>query len=406
VATLVLADNEAQANALEIAAVEAASLVGVHARQIERLELTAHLDRALEFLPTPRQLQERHAAGLGLTAPELAVLLATTKLELQRSLAASDLPDDPALRQVLLDYFPPALRDPERFPVDEHALRREIIATCVANAVVNRAGISFLSRLGDETGESLPALARAHIVARDVFGVTELWDAVDELDLRVPASTQDTMFLMLRRLVERAARWIVRHGGAPELGPAIDCRRDGVARVMAELPGLLTGPAAHRLDADATRLTDDGVPPDLAISVAAAEFALGALPATELAARHSVDAVVVTRIGFVIAERLDLDRLLEHIAALPRGDRWQTEARAALRDEFHDSHEELIAAVLTGTRDAPAETRVDAWLDANREVVERFRHVRADIESTGVFDLATLAVARRAMRELATTCTR
>jgi glutamate dehydrogenase len=95
-----------------------------------------------------------------------------------------------------------------------------------------------------------------------------------------------------------------------------------------------------------------------------------------------------------------------HIAALPRGDRWQTEARAALRDEFHDSHEELIAAVLTGTRDAPAETRVDAWLDANREVVERFRHVRADIESTGVFDLATLAVARRALRELATTCTR
>ena len=124
---------------------------------------------------------------------------------------------------------------------------------------------------------------------------------------------------------------------------------------MAELPRLVTGPAAHRLDAGATTLTDDGVPADVATSVAAAEFALGALPATELAARHGVDAVAVARIGFVVAERLELDRLLQHIAALPRGDRWQTEARAALRDEFHDSHEGLTAAVLTVSDGNPRE---------------------------------------------------
>jgi glutamate dehydrogenase len=135
--------------------------------------------------------------------------------------------------------------------------------------------------------------------------------------------------------------------------------------------------------------------------VAAAEWALAALPATALAQQHGVDAVTVARVGFVLAERLELDRLLEHIAGLPRGDRWQTEARAALRDDFHDSHEALIDAVLADPDGDDVDSRVNAWLAAHGPAVERFRHVVDDVETTGVFDLATLAVARRALRELA-----
>ena len=111
VADLVLADNEAQANALEIAVVEAALLVGVHARQIERLEQSADLDRALEALPTPKQLQERHAAGLGLTAPSSRCCSPTRSSSSQRALVASDVPDDPYLARRFVDYFPPELRD-------------------------------------------------------------------------------------------------------------------------------------------------------------------------------------------------------------------------------------------------------------------------------------------------------
>ncbi len=219
VADLVLADNDAQANALEIAAVEAPELVGVHARQMERLEQTAGLDRALEALPTGKVLQERHAAGRGMTSPELAVLLAYTKLELQRALVASDVPDDPYLHPELVGYFPPSLRTGFDDEIAAHPLRREIVATVVANAVVNRAGISFLSRLCDETGLSLPVLARAHVIARDVFDAADTWSAIDALDLVVPAAVQDEMFLLVRRLVERAARWLVRHVDPLDLRP-------------------------------------------------------------------------------------------------------------------------------------------------------------------------------------------
>ena len=251
VAALVLADNEAQANALEIASVEAPALVGVHARQMERLEQTGQLDRALEALPTAKALQERHAAGQGLTTPELAVLLAYTKLELDRALVASDVPDDPYFHSDLVAYFPTLLGGDLVPVMAAHPLRREIVATAVANAVVNRAGISFLSRLSDETGASFARLARAHVIARDVFDATSAWSAIDALDLVCPAHTQDEMFLTVRRLIERAARWLVGEvADGDELRAAVDRFAPGVRAVVAALPDLLVGAAAEALAAE------------------------------------------------------------------------------------------------------------------------------------------------------------
>ena len=402
VADLVLADNVAQANALEIAAVEAATLVGVHARQMDRLEQNAGLDRALEALPTAKVLQERHAAGRGLTSPELAVLLAYTKLELQRALVASDLPDDPYLDDSLVDYFPPDLRRGYEAAMASHPLRREIIATVASNAVVNRAGISFLSRLTDETGIPLALLARAHIVARDVYDAVAIWAEIDALDLVCPAAIQDEMFLTVRRLVERSARWLVRHADGLALGPTITRFRPGVQAVVAELPALLIGAAADALATETDRLRSLGVPEELARRVAGSEAALAAIPAAELAGRADAEPLVVARVQFVVNDRLGLDRLRGHVAALPRSDRWQTEARAALRDDFSESQHALAEAVLRETDTAASpDARVERWLQAHAAAVERYRQVVDDVDAAGVFDLAALAVARRALRELA-----
>jgi glutamate dehydrogenase len=402
IAALVLADNEAQANALEIAGVEAPALVGVHARQMERLERSRHLDRALEGLPSPKVLQERHAAGLGLTSPELAVLLALTKLELERELVSSDVPDDPYLHRALVGYFPAGVRDDFVPAIDEHPLRREIVAADVANAVVNRAGISFLSRLNDETGVALPQLTRAHIIAREVFGAANVWSAIDALDLVVPAEVQDEMFLSVRRLVERATRWLVRQHEALELGPTIERLAPDVQEIVAGLPELLVGVAATALASEAARLRAAGVPTTLSVRVASNELAVAALPATALAAAHGEDPLAVARLNFVLADRLGLDWLRGRIAALPRADRWQTEARAALRDDFYDSQRALTDAALRATSPSlPAETRADEWLAAHRDEVTRYQEVVNDIETAGEFDLAALAVARRALCEFA-----
>ena len=326
VADLVLADNDAQTNALEIAGVEAPTLVGVHARQIERLEHAGIVDRQLEGLPDPKALQERHAAGQGLTAPELAVLMAFTKLELERELVRSDVPDDPYVRVALHDYFPTVLRNRFAAQIDDHRLRRELVATALANSLVNRAGISFLSRMADEIGVGAAMLTRAHVAACDVFDVASTWSAIDALDLVVPAITQDEMFLASRRLVERSARWLVRHarvGGEMDLATTVARYREPVETVLALLPRHVVGDDARLLAAEVERLTAVGVPSDLAARVGSFAVALGALAVADVAASTARPVEEVAGAYFAIADRLRLGWLRDRIAALhaPTGGR-------------------------------------------------------------------------------------
>jgi glutamate dehydrogenase len=210
------------------------------------------------------------------------------------------------------------------------------------------------------------------------------------------------MFLSVRRLVERAARWLVRHRDGLALGPTIEEFRPGVQAVVAALPDLLTATATAALAEETGRLRANGVPAALAQLVASSEAALAALPAADLATRMDADPLAVARVQFVLNEELGLDGLRAHIAALPRTDRWQTEARAALRDDFYESQHALAEAVLreneVGT--SPDE-QVAAWLAAHTDDVERYQQVVRDVETAGGFDLAALAVARRALRELA-----
>ena len=171
VAALVLRDNYDQAQALTSSATQAASMAEVHERYVRSLEQAGVLNRELEFLPSIEAFEERAAAGGGLTAPEFAILLSHTKVALSQALLASDLPDDPYLAGELALYFPTRLR--ERFPeqLERHSLRREIIATRIANDLVNRAGTTFLYRLGDETGAAPDEIARAYTAAREVAGL-------------------------------------------------------------------------------------------------------------------------------------------------------------------------------------------------------------------------------------------
>src|SRR5262249_33971977 len=205
-----------------------------------------------------------------------------------------------------LAYFPTAVR--ERFAdlVERHELRREIVATTVANAVVNRAGISYVSRLSDETGADLPRLARAHVAARDTFGMVELWTAIDALDLRVPAATQDSLFLLVRRMVERAARWLVRHGAPLDLAATVSRYRDPVESLVDRAPDLALGDAAAAFAATIDRLAADGVPDALARRVAALEISTDALPIAAVAEASGASIDDVARVHFALGTRLRL----------------------------------------------------------------------------------------------------
>jgi glutamate dehydrogenase len=366
-----------------------------------RLEDKGLLDREIEFLPSTDAMEARQVSRKGLTEPELATLLAYTKIVLAEEVKASDLPDDPYLADRLVNYFPSQLREryPDRMP--EHPLRREIIGTVVVNRFVNAAGISCFHRLSAETGASAPDVIRAHIAARAIFGGDALDARIRELDYQIDAQTQTRLRVEVRTLAERATRWLVNNRRRPvDIGAAVSQLAAGVQAVEAAMPELLTGRDAEALANRLKGYRAAGVPDDLARAVAALPPAYAGLTIVQTADREGLDVVKVAEVHFALGQRLGLDRLLTRIIELPRDDRWQTMARAALRDDLHAVHASLTAQVLATSR-AEAQTARDLvanWEKANPAVPESVRLLRSVTASRA--DLARTSVGLRIVRAL------
>jgi glutamate dehydrogenase len=404
VARLVLRDNYQQTQALSNAVAQAASMVDVHARYIRALEHAGKLNRSLEFLPDEEALAERKSNGMGLTAPEFAVMLAYTKITLYRELLDSDVPEDSYLSSELERYFPTPLRERFRDRMKEHRLRREIIATSVVNDMVNRCGTSFTFRLEEETGAPPPQIARAYTAAREIFGMRDLWAEIEALDSRVEARTQIRMLLDARRLVERATRWLLRNRRPPlEIAATVSYFSEGMAELSRRIPEFLLDGARDELERAAEQLAEANVPPELARRVATLNTMFSALDIVDTADATDQPVETAAEAYFTLGDRLKLHWLRHHVEALPRDNRWRALARAALRDDLYGQHAELNAEILRATPDdLPPAERIDAWVDAHRGSVERVLQVLTDINASGAFDLATLSVALREIRNLIT----
>ncbi len=402
VATLVLRDNYEQNVALASSVLLSPSLLHVHEDWMQRLERGGLLDRALEFLPDSEEVAERVSHNGGLTAPELSVLMAYTKIVLADELLATDLPDDPFLVIDLFEYFPEPMRERYAEQIRAHPLRREIVVTQTVNYLVNGAGITYFHRLSEETGASAEELVRANFVAREIFGSRPFVDAVYAQDNQVPAEVQMQMRVAMRTLVERASRWLVVNRRPPlDSAQTVDFFRTDVQRVMDALPDMLVGAEQAAYDERLGDLVASGVPDDLARATAALPLAYAALHLVETAHRHGTDPLDVGRVHFVLGERLGLTVLADSILRLPRQDRWQAMARAALRDELYAVHGTLTAQVLEHTDPSTsAQDRVGAWQKEESAVVDRAVATLEEICSDGKADLARMSVALRVVRGL------
>jgi glutamate dehydrogenase len=405
VAHLVLKDNYAQTLAISNALALAHPMVDVHARYIAALEHAGSLNRELEFLPGEETLVERKSEGGGLTAPEFAILLSYSKITLYKALRDSDLPEDSYLAVELERYFPTPLRERFRDRMREHRLRREIIATSVVNDLVNRGGPSFIFRLGEETGAPPAEISRAYTAACEVFDMRSLWSEIESLDNEVEAQMQTRMLLDWRKLVERATRWFLRNRRPPlDIEGTVSYFSEGVSELSRRVLELLLDSDREATQKATEGLVEGNVPRDLAQRVATLNTMFSALDIVDVAAGTEESLEGTAEVYFALGDRLKLHWLRGHVERLPRENRWQALARAALRDDLYKGQAELTAEILRNTpNDLPASERLDAWVDDNRGPVERTLQVLADINASGAFGLATLSVALREIRNLITT---
>ncbi|WP_406047711.1 NAD-glutamate dehydrogenase [Kribbella sp. NBC_00889] len=402
VAGLVLKSNYRQNVALANGVAQAPALMHVHQDWVRRLEKQGLLNRELEFLPSVAEFKRRKADGRGLTSPELSVLIAYTKIVLAAELLKTSLPDDHYLAHKLSSYFPKAIQERFAEQIQSHQLRREIITTQVVNEFVNTSGITAYHRLSLETGGTVEDVVRANLAASRIFAQPELLSGNAALDNIVDAGTQTHMRLETRTLVERATRWLVSSQRPPvDIEELIEFFGPGIAKLTAALPDVLRGRELGLFEQRREALVQKGVSPEFATRIAVLPPAYAGLGVVETASRDNLDILEVAKVHFALGERLQLGRFLERIINLPRTDRWQTMARAALRDDLHAVHARLTRQVLatTDATDEP-EDRVITWQDQNEAALSRAATMLEEIVETEGPELAHLSVGLRLVRTL------
>ncbi len=400
VGELVLHDNYFQTQALSLARTRTASWLDAEARLMRHLERAGRLNRVIEFLPSDEDIDIRRAAGGGLSAPERAVLMAYSKMWLYDVLQGSDLPDHPFVADGLPGYFPQPLRVRCGAAMPRHPLRREILATVHANALINRAGVTFVHRLAEETGAEPLAVVWASLVARAVYRLDALWQEVDGLDARVPHETQAALFAAFAQLHERATLWFLRQR-VSDVPAAVERFRTAVDALAPEVDGLQTEESAREAGQQQQAFVDAGVPEALARTAAGVPARVSLLDIAEVATASNCDARLAARVYFALDQPLGYGWLQGGILGLPTQTHWQMLARATLLEELGQLRRRLTRSVLhDAAADANAEALIETWRAARQEALTRYNRVIADQVAAGSADLAMLSVGLKALGEV------
>jgi glutamate dehydrogenase len=403
VAQLVLADNARQTLALSVAERQTFERMSEYRRLIHRLETTGGLNRALEFLPDDEMLTERRAGGRGLTRPELSVLICTVKSQLKLALNSDDLARDPVARASLYQAFPQLLVEQHADALDTHRLRREIIATQVANDMVNLMGITFIDRMVQSTGATLIDLALAYITAREVFELNRHWSEIEALGARVAASVQLDMHAVLMRLVRRATRWFIRNRRINFM-PAQEVARfrTPLVQLYAELPQILDGRVRDEHERRRGELIDAGVPEGLANFVAASNVLYPALGVIDAALEIGMPVRKVAEVNIALMQILDLDLFARQIADLKVENHWQALARESFRDDLEWQLRKLTVGAMNHLCEkGDVGTCIKRWIEQQHVLVERWRALLTELNAADRKEFAVYSVAIRELLDLA-----
>ncbi len=399
VAAQVLTTNYAQNALLSNTLLTAPRMLPVHQRVIHWLEDRGDLVRALEDLPDDADLEARRAQGRGLTQPELAVVVAYSKLALKADLAGSTLADDPWFSSTLAEYFPTPVR--ERFPeaMETHPLRANLIINEVANSMVDRGGMTFAYRAMEETGADFEAIARAFTASREIFRIAEYSDAVRALDCHVAAHVQSELYMLFRRVLDRAVRHFLIYRPGLDLTGTIEKLTPLMTRLLEGMPGLLVGAELEQYDANRQAYREAGVGEELA------DWGAGLLPLVRMldvihvADRDQLDPHDVARLYFRAADMVGFTSLMSKVRGLSQADRWDSLARSSLREDLYAVLTDLVGVIVEqhGSADLP-NVDLDAWFAAGGEVGQRALDSLQGALAVDEPDLAVLSVAVRKLR--------
>ncbi|HJR73465.1 MAG TPA: NAD-glutamate dehydrogenase domain-containing protein [Luteimonas sp.] len=400
VAGLVLNDNYRQNQAISLMQRMSLTRLGSKQHFIRTLESQGLLDRQIEYLPSDAEIAERKARGLGLTRPELSVLLSYSKLVAFQQLLDSDVPEDPYLSKELVRYFPAPLQQKYTKAMEQHRLKREIIATAVTNSTINRMGATFLLRMQEDSGRTPGEVAKAFTITRETLDARDLWAQIDALDGKVAESVQIDALQVIWSLQRSFTRWLLaRPGAIPDIATAVERYHDGFRDIRAG-QGILPDSQRPVYEAALQDWAQKGLPADLGGQLAALPYLEPCCDIIELARERKLKTVDVAKVHYRLGDALRVPWLIEQIDDLTVDGRWHAVARGALRDELATQLRTLVGQVLSMPGKDP-DDKVRHWLQRDDQSLRFTLAMLNELATQKTLDYPTASVAVQRLSQLA-----
>ena len=401
VADLVLRNNYLQTQSISMSEIRSVERIDEIARLITNLESTGLLDREIEYLPEESAIDDRRARKQGFTRPELAVVLSYAKIDLYNGLIDSGASLVDFLIIDPLRYFPVELRRRYYEFVPGHRLSRQILATLVANDVVNRMGPAFVKRVQDDTGADIVTIARAYTVARKICRTGRLFNQIESLDNEIPARAQMSMMFEVSRTLRHACYWLIEQfGDELQIEPAVERLKESMTKIYRRAPATLSPSARDRQEKAAAEYIEMGVSEPLANRMSALLLTRVALDIADLSFVCKRDVLDTAKLYATFNQHLGLFWLHAGAEDLQVQGRWQAMARSNLREEFFRLRRELAQRLLVKRGKQPLTASIDKWLDEHNDAIVRFRSMVDEMKLHGDVDFATLSVAAQELRNL------
>lgn len=406
VAKLVLKNNYWQTQAISLALRQVVRNHDLYVRFIQKLEQTQRLNRKLEFIPDEKTLQERKGQSKTLTAPEMCVLLAYSKMALKDAILASQVPEDAYLSNIIITAFPAPIREKYTEQMLNHSLRREIIATQLSNVIINKMGMTYVTRMQEETGASVAVIVSAYAIAHEIFNAGVIWEQIEALDNVVAVETQMEMMLTVSRLLRRASRWLLRHHrNICNIQSIIDVYAPHIAALEDNIHLLVGGAAKNYVEGRFNFYLESNVPKELARRVAMNEVKFSLLDIISASQTAEISLERYAKTYFLLGFNLELAWLRASIMSQYEETHWEVLAKAALRDDI-DWQQRLLTVnvlVLYQTEDS-VENVIKTWLQEHEDLMQRWQGLLLELKSSNTIEFVKYAVAIRELTDLTQAC--
>lgn len=386
VSELVLEDNRLQSLALSIAEARGPKGLPGFVRTVEMLEASGRLDRAVEGLESSDMLLRRSADGRGLTRPELAVVLSMSKLSLQAAAEELQLADDPTMDADLMAAFPKAMQEKHADAIRAHRLRHQIVATKVANRLVNRLGPSVAFDMTEEEGVRLPQVIVAFLVLERLLDLGTLWMRIETA--AVSEATRIELFSVAARSIRAHLGDVIRAAaGDTSVESVSKLLAPGLKKVAAKAEGLILSEVRVESAARRAALETLGASPAIVDELIRLFELDGVFGIAAMGARKGLDEVAVTRAYTKLGEVLGIDWAQQQVARFVPNDQWERLLAAGLMRDF----EQLRIDFLNRTRADDPDKSVDRWVSDNPKRIAQFRQLIERAKLTGAITAPMLA---------------